>query len=249
MGRQGTDYIIEFGDDSDPRSIEGRARVHQGHRERVVATILTDLHLMAVADIFPSTILVGAEKAYWQDVKGSKAKGTEAAHCVPCQIRITGKLPEQYLRKFSSDRADTISAYFGKTTPFLPLIFNDCDQKCEQDGLINAFHDACIEVINSGYHSQDFRFSTVTTSIRGAFSTFEAGARFAYINAVNFYEKEKASCQRFSTAAKIEEAKVRSRQIRIVKHYIKELDNSSAIDDIIRFGEINDLINLYKTFK
>jgi hypothetical protein len=249
MKRQWTEYIMEFGDDRDPRSMEGRSRQHQAHRERAIATILTDLHLMAVADVFPKVILVGTEKAYWQDVQGNKVKGNEAAHCVPCQIRISGKLPEQYIRKYSSDRAQVISAYFGKTTPHLPAIFNDCDQKCEQDGLIEAFQDACIDVINLGYESGKFSFASVTSRIRRAFSIFEAGARNAYMKVIQYYDNERAKCQQFTTKAKQEEAKWRAQQSRIVKHYLKELNNSSAIDDIIRFGEVSELINLYKTFK
>lgn len=251
MGRQRTDGILEFGDDRDPRSLASRARQHQSHRERAVATILADLHLMAITKVvLPSkqSWNVGTEKAFWQDVKGSQAKGTEAAHCVPCQIKINAFRPEQFVRKFSVERANMIELYFGKTTPHLPVIYNDCDQKCEEDGLIEAFQEACIQALNDGFFANGFNDSAIKTSIRNAFSAFTGMARTTYGTVIQYYRNKEIQAKQFSTQAKQDEAKWRATQRRIVEHYLKELNNSSAIQDVTQL-DLLPMINLYKTFK
>jgi hypothetical protein len=248
--RQSTDGILEFGDDRDPKSVVARARQHQTHRERAIATILTDLHLMAVTKkVLPQNVNwnVGTEKAYWQDVKGSKAKGTEAAHCVPCQIKINAFRPEQLVRKFSPERANMIELYFGKTTPHLPLVFNDCDQKCEADGLIEAFQEACIQALNDGAIATGFNDAAIKTSILNAFSAYTGMARTTYLKVINYYESERQKCLFFGHAKKAE-AKWRLLQRKIVEHYMKELDNSAAVQDVFQL-DLKPLITLYKTFK
>jgi hypothetical protein len=250
MGRQRTDGILEFGDDRDPRSLAGRARQHQSHRERAVATILADLHLMAITKkVLPQNQSwnVGTEKAFWQDVKGSQASGTEAAHCVPCQLKINAFRPEQYVRKFSTERANMIELYFGKTTPHLPVIYNDCDQKCEEDGLIEAFQEACIISLNDGYFANGFNDSAIKTCIRNAFSTFAGKSRTTYGMVIQYYQNKENLCRQFKTQAKQDEADWRKTQRRIVEHYRKELDNSSAIQDVMQL-DLLPMINLYKSF-
>ncbi len=188
MNRKRPGFFMDFGDDQDPRSIKDRALRHEQYRHRVIATILVDLHLMAAAGIFPDHCLVSAERAHWQDFKGSELKGTEAAHCVPCQIRITGRLPEQYIRKHSIDRAEKLKAYFGKTDRFLPVIFNKCDSQAERLGLVNAFWDACLDALNSGLNSDGIKQSTVVMNIRNAFSLYEGRAQSAYGLTVKHFE-------------------------------------------------------------
>ena len=246
MKRRQTEYFMEFGDDRDPRSIEARARLHQHHRERAVASILAELHIMAVMKVLPQNQnwTIGAEKAYWQDFSGDANRGTQAAHCVPCQIRISGKRPEQYVRKHSSNRADIIVAYFGKTDKFLPTVFNQCDSKAEQDGLRDAFHDACIDVLNSGYYSDD-QLENVTVHIKNAFSIFKSGSKAAFDVSYRYFESTRASYQRIGRTDKVKEEAVK---MRVIAHYLKELRYSTTINDITRFGEIKALIDEYRGF-
>lgn len=251
MGRQRTDGILEFGDDRDPRSIENRARQHQAHRERAVATIIADLHLMALTKkVLPQNQSwnVGTEKAYWQDVKGSQARGTEAAHCVPCQLKINAFRPEQFVRKFSKERANMIEMYFGKTTPHLPVVYNDCDQKCEEDGLIEAFQEACIIALNDGHFNSGFKEASIKTCIRNAFSNFMSKSRTTYGLVIQYYKNKEIQARQFSTQAKQEEAKWRATQRRIVEHYLKELNNSCAVQDVAQL-DLLPMIALYKSFK
>jgi hypothetical protein len=246
MKRRQTGYFMDFGDDRDPRSYEARARLHQHHRERAVASILVELHVMAVKKVLPQkqNWLVSAERAHWQDFSGSAEKGTQAAHCVPCQIRISGKLPEQYVRKHSGNRADIIAAYFGKTDKFLPAVFNQCDSKAEQDGLRDAFHDACLDVLNSGFHGDD-QATNVTVNVRNAFSIFKSGSRNAFQATYRYFESSRNSYERISRTDKAREEALK---MRIVGHYLKELNYSSAIADIARLGEIRELISEYNVF-
>ena len=236
---------MDFGDDFDPQSIKNRAKLHEQHRHRVVATILADLHLMAVADVLPKVCFISAQKAFWQDSKGSEARGTEAAHCVPCQIKITGRRPEQYIRKYSTDRADKIEAYFGKTDDFLPAVFNKCDSQAERLGLIAAFWDACVDVINSGFISQSFRQPTVSIYIKNAFSIYKSGAQ----NAFNFTIRHFENNRNFYATYDPQRAREEDQKIKIIRYYSTELNSSGAISDITRFGELREMIELYKGFK
>jgi hypothetical protein len=245
MKRKQTDFFMDFGDDQDPRSIKNRAALHEQHRHRVIATILVDLHLMAAAGILPDNCIVGAERAYWQDFSGSETKGTEAAHCVPCQIRITGKRPEQYVRKYSVDRAEKIAAYFGKTDKFLPVIFNKCDSQAERLGLVDAFWDACLEVVNSGLLSGTLRQQTVVMHIKSAFSLYKGLAVNAFSSAIKHFEGNRIKYALSSP----DRSKEAATQVKVIQYYNSELSKSTVIQDITGFGEMKELIDLYKKFK
>lgn len=235
---------MDFGDDLDPRSLESRARLHEEHRQRVIVTLLTEFYLMGVADIFPKSIVVGTAKAHWQDAVGSALKGTQAAHCVPCQIEITGRQPQQYLRKYSDDRAKIIEAYFGKTDDFLPAVFNKCDSYSESHGLIEAFQDACLDVIEKGINKVTFHEGAVSTSVRNAFSIYRTGAKETFRKAIEYYQGEKNRVDN-----SVEKKKQATSQISIVEFYKSEVRYSTALNDCLKIGEIEDSIAFYKKIK
>jgi hypothetical protein len=254
MKRKETGTFLQFGDDQDPRNLEERARLHEQHRGRTVASIIADLHLMAIVDIFPQNCILDAKKAYWQDFKGSKSKDTQAAHCVPCQITITGFRPEQFVRKYSTERANELSAFFGKTDKFLPTVFNQCDSRAErivdsagqEVGLVPAFWDACLNAVTAGRSSAKGLNdpNKIVNDIKAAFEEYKTKAKEAFKMTIKAFEDDK----RYFTMSSVDRDKAReaATKIKIVKFYKDELAAFKAVNQITRFGEITDLINEYK---
>ena len=244
MNRKSTPTAIDFGNEDDPTSMKGRARTHEQHRQRVIVTLLAHLYLMSANELLPANRSVAAQRAYWQDYNGSEAAGTEAAHCVPCQLKINGKRPEQYIRRFNNALAEEIVSLFGKTNRFLPAIFNKCDSRCEANGLVDAFWDAAINVIDAGL-TKSTKIKDVTTHIRGAYGFYSSLAMNSYDFVVQLYEIDKNRAANFNRTAEMQEANAKKV---IVQHYRRELMNPVALNDVIRFGEIEEMINLYKSF-
>lgn len=244
MNRKSTPVVIDFGNEDDPTSIKGRARQHEQHRQRVVTTIFSHLYLMSALEILPANRSVAAERAYWQDFGGSEAAGTEAAHCVPCQLKINGKRPEQYVRKYDNSVSEEIAGLFGKTNPFLPAIFNKCDSRCEANGLVDAFWDAAINVIDSGLCGST-EIKDVTNHIRKAFGLYKSSAMVTFDYVYQLYEIDRTRAANFGKTAEANEAKAKKV---IIQHYRRELQNPVALNDVIRFGEIEEMINIYKKF-
>lgn len=244
MNRKSTPIFIDFGNEDDPTSIKGRARQHEQHRERVVVSIFAHLYLMSATDILPVNRSVAAERAYWQDFGGSDSAGTQAAHCVPCQLKINGRRPEQYVRKYSNKVSDEIVGLFGKTNPFLPAIFNKCDSRCEANGLVDAFWDAAIKAVDFGL-CKSLKIKDVTNHIRNAFGLYSVEAKTTFDYVYQLYEIDRTRAATFGKTAEMNEAKTKKV---IIQHYRRELASPVAMEDIVRFGEIEDLINVYKGF-
>ena len=244
MNRKSTPVVIDFGNEDDPNSIKGRARSHEQHRERVIVTLFAHLYLMSANDLLPANRSVAAQRAYWQDFGGSEAAGTQAAHCVPCQLKINGKRPEQYIRRFNNAMAEEIAGLFGKTNPFLPAIFNKCDSRCEANGLVDAFWDASIEIINAGLCGST-KSKDVTNHIRNAFGFYASLAMNSFDFVIQLYEMDRTRAANFNRTAEMNEAKAKKV---IVQHYRRELLSPVALGDVIRFGDIEEMIRVYESF-
>ena len=245
MNRKSTPIFINFGNEDDPNSIKSRARSHEQHRQRVIVTLFAHLYLMSAAEnILPANRSVAAQRAYWQDYSGSEVTGTQAAHCVPCQIKINGKRPEQYIRKHSNALAEEIAGLFGKTNPFLPAIFNKCDSRCEANGLVGAFWDAAIKVIDFGLGGS-LKIKDVTKFVRSGFGFYSTLAANTFDYVTQLYEIDQNRAAHFNRISEMQEAKQKKA---IVQHYRRELMNPVALNDVVRFGEIEELINIYKAF-
>ncbi len=239
--RRQADYWIDFGDENAPRSVKDRARWHEGRRQRAIASILLELHLMAVTEIIPlNTRSFGMVKAHWQDDFGSEEDETHAAHCVPRQLIIRSRHPHDLLRPYSPDRSDYLQGFFAKTD-ILPVNFNKCDSRCERIGLVNGFRLACLSAIASGHASPDIKFGRVSTSVRIAFEHYKAAARFVF----------QASAQRLSKKLVFPKPLPHNerkwkQQLAITEGYAQELRYSSAINTITRLGEMDDLVKHYR---
>jgi hypothetical protein len=88
----------------------------------------------------------------FQTTRGAKASNQEAAHCLPCQILVTGIDPAALTvggKKLATRVQDDIRSQFAKVT-VLPRCFNVADKTAErvEHGLTRVFVDACSRVLD-----------------------------------------------------------------------------------------------------
>lgn len=244
--RQQTDWWIDYGDESVPRSTKGRAIWHEGRRQRTIVSILLEIHLMALTEIIPKSCRgFKVERAHWQDDFGSADKDTQAAHCVPRQLIINGKHPHDILARYSTDRRDFMQGFFGKTD-LLPASFNKCDSRAERVPLVNiaeGFRKACRAAITSGQIGGKLTPQSVGTSVAAAYGNYTSHASQAYRLCINRL-KLKLSRPSIKPADK-ERWK---EQLAITQYYAQEVNNRAAFNENVRLADVGDLIKLYKSF-
>ncbi|NLI80261.1 MAG: hypothetical protein GX443_01035 [Deltaproteobacteria bacterium] len=117
---------------------------HCAGRNTAVAEVLCFLSLLRNSGRIPAGATVSSSGARFQSIKG--AAESPAAHCLPCQIYVNGRDPSTLTS--NSQAALAIRSCFGKCT-LLPLAFNHADSAAESNGLIQAFEQACREVISA----------------------------------------------------------------------------------------------------
>lgn len=244
--RQQVDYWIDFGDETLPKSLKGRAVWHEGRRQRVIVSILLEIHLMALTEIIPKSCRgVNVEKASWQDDVGSDDDDTQAAHCVPRQLILNGKHPHDILGRYSLDRRDYLQGFFGKTD-LLPVNFNKCDSRAERVPKVNiaeGFRKACRSAITSGQIGGKLTPSSVGTNVANAFDHYTASAKQTYSICILRLKQKLAR-----PAIKQKDKDRWKEQLIITQNYASEVNNSAAFAENVRLAEIKDLIDLYQTF-
>jgi hypothetical protein len=139
---------------------------------------------------------------------------------------------------------EEIAGLFGKTNAFLPAIFNKCDSRLEANGLVDAFWDASINVIDAGLCSST-KIKDVTNHIRNAFGLYSSMALVTFDYVYQLYEIDRNRHANFGKTPEAQEAQAKKV---IVQHYRRELQSPVALSDVIRFGEIEEMINIYKAF-
>ncbi len=240
--RQQADYWIDFGDEGTPRAIRDSARWHEGRRQRVVASILIELHLMAATEIIPKTARgFTMIKARSQDAFGSTENQTEPAHCVPRQLVIRAREPHDLLRKPLPDRADFVCGYFAKTDT-LPIDFNECDSRCERLGLVEGFRIACVSAIATGHLTDgELKFTKVSVDVKNAFDLYKSAAKDSFQSSITRLEKK------LTFPKPLPENERRwKKQLLITQGYAHELRYSSAMRTISELDEIEHLIKVYE---
>lgn len=243
--RQQVDWWIDFGDEAVPKSTRGRAIWHEGRRQRVIVSILLEIHLMAWSEIIPKSCRsFKVEKAFWQDAEGSDDDDTQAAHCVPRQLVINGKHPHEILGKYSADRRDFVQGFFGKTD-ILPVNFNKCDSRAERVPKVNiaeGFRKACRAAMTSGQITGKITPQGVGTSIANAYSEYTSHARQTY-NICIVRLKQKLT----RPSIKQKDKDKWKEQLAITQGYTQEVNNTAAFTENVRLAAVKDLIDLYKT--
>jgi hypothetical protein len=245
--RQQVDYWIDFGDETSPKSLKGRATWHEGRRQRVIVSILLEIHLMAWSEVIPKTVRsFKVEKAFWQDDSGSDDDDTQAAHCVPRQLVINGKHPHDMLTRYSADRRDFMQGFFGKTD-LLPVNFNKCDSRAERVPRVNiaeGFRKACRAALVSGQMTGNtITPQSVGTSVANAYSEYTAAAGTTYGICINRLKQKLTR-----PAIKPKDKERWKEQLLITQSYAQEVNNTAAFGENVRLAEVKDLIDLYETF-
>ncbi len=244
--RQQVDYWIDFGDETSPKSLKGRATWHEGRRQRVIVSILLEIHLMAWSEVIPKSVRsFKVEKAFWQDDAGADDDDTQAAHCVPRQLVINGKHPHDILAKYSADRRDFVQGFFGKTD-LLPVNFNKCDSRAERVPQVNiaeGFRKACRAAMVSGQMTGKITPQNVGASVANAYSEYTYSARTTYGICINRLKQKLTR-----PAIKPKDKDRWKEQLIITQSYSQEVNNTAAFSENVRLAEVQDLIDLYKTF-
>lgn len=164
-----------------PFDLKEDATKHEHSRQRVVISILLDLHLMALSGFIARSAAIGLRGAVMQNLEGHQ--GNAAAHCVPRQLIISGRPAQDVLAQRMPERALALAGLFGETD-VLPVNFNICDSRAERRGLNSAFLNSSQQVINAGRLGGEIRAESVATVVRGAFDKYKSDARVAFQSSV-----------------------------------------------------------------
>lgn len=225
-----------------PFGVKERAETHEFNRQRVVVSILLELHLMTLFDTIKKNQAVTLKKAISQSLSGSKSRGTEAAHCAPRQILIGHKTPQDILRKPFAERAWVLDAYFAETD-ILPANFNKCDSRAERNGLTSAFREACENIIFSGFYNGKVETGAIAMSLANAYSLYESRAKIAFESCI---DRLREKLQPFGLPP-ADKAKW-NEQLVITQEYARILKEGSGKAETMYSSKIEGLITIYKKF-
>ena len=162
-----------------PFQLKDRAITHEINRQRVVGSILLDLHIMSAVGIIPKGLPISLRGAVMQNLEGSGERMTQAAHCAPRQLYIGAETPQWFLRKTFPERAWAMEILFAETD-ILPAGFNVCDSRAERYGLNEAFREACQYVISAGHQDSKPDINVIVIKTDNAFSIYRERAAQAY---------------------------------------------------------------------
>lgn len=129
-------------------SPESRAKNHIIGRNEGVARLLAYVSLLRASGAIGRAALVVPSGAAYQSTKGSAALGQQAAHALPCQIKIGAR--DLTLLAPNDRTTDAIRTLFGHVS-VLPRPFNAADTVAERvpNGLVSALDQACVGLIRT----------------------------------------------------------------------------------------------------
>lgn len=221
-----------------PFELRSRGQTHQLNRERVVASILRELYVMATLGIIEENQIVTVKRAVSQNLRGSKSNMTEAAHCCPRQVSIGDKTPTELLQTAFPERAFVVNAYFAESD-ILPANFNRADSRAEHNGMSDGFRAACHFIIKDAHHKGRLEYEPLGTAVRAAYSIFKEASHDAF----------RISCERLEHKLRFNVTKKDERkwteQIRILKAYERTLNRSSGASVVLDITSVNGLIKIY----
>ena len=220
-------------------TLKDRAVTHENNRQRVVSSILLDLHIMAMLGIIPKGKPLMLRGAAAQNLEGSIEKLTQAAHCVPRQLYIGTETPQFYLRKVFPERAWAMEVLFGETD-ILPSEFNVCDSRAERYGLNDAFRDACQHAIESGHNQSEQDVNAIIVKVEQAFLVYSEKAKIAFLRCTEKLEDNLKPKYLFPK----ERAKWTD-QLHITEQYAEALTKANGKEDGISRRKVTGLFSEY----
>lgn len=223
-----------------PTALKEAAIEHETNRQRVVASILLELQFMMLAGFIKNKELLRLSKAASQNTTGNKDDATEAAHCVPRQVRIGTETVQEILFRVFPERAWAVSVMFGETD-ILPVNFNRCDSLAEKKGLEESFRKACQYAIGFDLGSEDKETDVNLILMRAqtAYAIYKDGAAAAYLECLQFVK------DKFKPILFPQQLKTLTEQYQILEQYDDTLRYSPGKEKGISMSKIEGLMVIY----
>lgn len=222
-----------------PSKLKEAAIEHETNRQRVVASILLELHFLALKNIIPKDQPLKVARAVSQSLKGSKTDATQAAHCAPRQVIIGADSIQDLLQKVFPERAWAVSVLFGETD-ILPVNFNKCDSLAEGRGLADAFQKACQHAVETGYIDNGLSPHSITIRAENAFAIYRDGAENAFRLSEDYIRGK------FKPLLIDQVIKDLTEQIQIIRQYGETLKDLPGKQLGISRTKIEGLIKIYQ---
>lgn len=215
------------------------ATTHEDKRQRIVATILLDLYLMAAIDLIPTGTAIKLQRAVAQDLGGAKEATTEAAHCTPRQVMLGTETPQAILQSVLPHRAPVVDAFFAETD-HLPANFNQSNLRAEENGLREGFRFACQTAVFAGQRSGALKYANVSVAVKNAYAMYETRVHTA------FQLSLKQLNDKFQFRLPPKEDKKWREQIEIIRIYAQTLLKSTGAGEVLNTHHVEKLIDVYK---
>lgn len=222
-----------------PALLKDAATEHETNRQRVVASILLDLHFMALKGIIPKGAPLKVARAVSQNLKGSKTDSTQAAHCAPRQVIIGVESAQELMQRVFPERAWALSILFGETD-ILPVNFNKCDSLAEGKGLAKTFQSACQHAVETGHIDNKINLNSIITRTENAFAIYNDGAATA------FRLSEEHIRRKFKPMLLPPVVKDLTEQVQIIQQYAEILKELPGKQLGISRRKIEGLIKIYQ---
>lgn len=213
-----------------------RATVHENNRQNEIKKILVHSFLMAKFQIINPGDNVGAKKAEAQHISGTG--GTQAAHCLPCQILIKNNPLQSCLTAVSDELFIEVATAFS-TTDILPTNFNKADSLAEGNLLKEAFRTACSQAVQAAHnlHIKDPR--RIAPHIETIFGGYQGRASMSFQNSISHLQGTILT----ATGAKKTEREERQEILRV---YQRTLESASASLDTVMYLQVEELYQTYR---
>jgi hypothetical protein len=244
--------FLEIGYDADqhiprhvPLDLKTRAVMHETNRQRVVISIMLDLHLMTLTGYIKPNAMIGLRGAISQNLEGHE--GDAAAHCAPRQVLVNSMPPQQILANppagieagRNPERGWALDALFSETD-VLPVNFNICDSRAERMGLNGAFLNACRQVVASAKYGGQMKPDVVATLVSNAFDRYRSDSMVAFRAAIRRLKDKLKPTFLFPH--------IRERwieQLQITEQYLEAALESATVENELELSRIEGLIRVY----
>lgn len=223
-----------------PFALKERATTHEINRQRVVGSILLELHIMAIMGIIKRELPLTLRGAVLQSLGGNREDSTEAAHCVPRQVLFGNDTPQDILLRSFPERAWALSLLFAETD-ILPGNYNKCDSRAERTGLKDAFRKACEFMIETAHNNSRPEAIEIISRADHGYGIYKNIGIFA------LRESEERIKDKLKPKFLFPKDKAKwTEQLQITRQYLETLEESPGKEKGISLSKIEGLIRIYK---
>lgn len=206
-----------------PTDIRLAAISHEIGRQREVMNVLLHMYVMAGVGVIELSDVIDSSGAKLQHLTGNKPSGTNAAHCVPCQILIgVGKKTPQEIseEKKPGFEGDIFTSF--SMTDILPLNFNKADSLAESKGLVDAFVNACVRAVRLAHSRRRYFRNSIYPDVMSSYDLYKSRGVISFDRAINHL------FDRLASITVLEERRRLQERVRILEHYKQTLETSNG---------------------